>query len=110
MRLNSGPPPGPLLPGSGDFASTPAEKKAAANTIENDLEPSTRKAADHADEASNNAVKAFDGWSTAAALKKVQETWDRQVTGLMGRLASDRQPQTRSSSSIPTTTWRSSTT
>ncbi|MCX5377410.1 hypothetical protein [Streptomyces sp. NBC_00091] len=90
MRLNSGPPPGPLLPGTGDFASTPAEKKAAANTIENDLEPSTKKAADHADEASNGAVKTFDGWSTAAGLKKVQETWDRQVTGLMGRLASEK--------------------
>ncbi|MEU9233141.1 hypothetical protein [Streptomyces subrutilus] len=90
MRLNSGPPPGPALPGTGDFGSTPAEKKAAANTIENDLEPSTKKAAEHADEASAGAVKAFDGWSTAAGLKKVQETWDRQVTGLMGRLASEK--------------------
>jgi hypothetical protein len=90
MRLNSGPPPGPLFPGTQDFGSAPAEKKAAANTIENDLEPSTKKAGDHADEASNGTVKAFDGWSTGAGLKKVQETWDRQVTGLMGRLASEK--------------------
>ncbi|MFK0258058.1 hypothetical protein [Streptomyces sp. NPDC090445] len=90
MRLNSGQPPGPLFPGTGDFASTPAEKKAAANTIETDLEPNTKKAGDHADEASNNTVKAFDGWSTAAGLKKALETWDRQVIGLMGRLASEK--------------------
>ncbi|WP_438312355.1 hypothetical protein ACSHWO_14940 [Streptomyces sp. HUAS TT3] len=90
MRLNSGQPPGPLFPGTGDFASTPAEKKAAANTIETELEPNTKKAGDHADEASNNTVKAFDGWSTAAGLKKALETWDRQVIGLMGRLASEK--------------------
>ncbi|MEU5808158.1 hypothetical protein [Streptomyces sp. NPDC047718] len=90
MRLNSGQPTGPLFPGTGDFASTPAEKKAAANTIETELEPNTKKAGDHADEASNNTVKAFDGWSTAAGLKKALETWDRQVIGLMGRLASEK--------------------
>ncbi|MFE9800623.1 hypothetical protein ACWC98_31055 [Streptomyces goshikiensis] len=91
MRLNSGPPPGPLFPGGNqDLASTPAEKKSAANTIETELEPNTRKAGDHADKSSNSAVKALDGWSTASGLKKVQETWDQQVTGLMGRLASEK--------------------
>ncbi|MGW3385952.1 hypothetical protein [Streptomyces cinereoruber] len=93
MRLNQLPaePSGPAAPGGpGDFGSTPAEKKAAANTIENELEPNTKKATDWADEASNAAVKGFDGWQTAAGLKKVQETWDKQVKVLMGRLASEK--------------------
>ncbi|MFF5448300.1 hypothetical protein [Streptomyces sp. NPDC012888] len=89
MRLNSGP-PGPALSGTGDFGSTPAQKKAAANTIETDLEPGTKKAAEHADEASNTAVKTFDGWQTAVGLKKVTDTWDKQVANLMGRLASEK--------------------
>ncbi|MET8505082.1 hypothetical protein ABZV60_10565 [Streptomyces sp. NPDC004787] len=93
MRLNqlpadrSGPTPGG---GPGDFGSSPAEKKAAANTIENELEPNTKKAADWADEASDTAVKTFDGWRTSAGLKKVQETWDQQVKTLMGRLSSEK--------------------
>ncbi|MER6256324.1 hypothetical protein ABT224_33750 [Streptomyces sp. NPDC001584] len=87
MRLN-GAPPGPLAPGgSGTFGSTPAEKTAAANTIENELERSTTTATEHADEATNTAVKGFEGWDTAAGLKKVADTWDKQVKTLMGRLA-----------------------
>ncbi|AEN12730.1 MULTISPECIES: hypothetical protein [unclassified Streptomyces] len=91
MRLNGadeGPAPG--LGGQADLASTPAEKKAAANTIENELEPSTKKATDWADEASATAVKEFDGWDTGAGLKKVTETWDKQVKVLMGRLSSEK--------------------
>ncbi|MFB7258145.1 hypothetical protein [Streptomyces nojiriensis] len=115
MRLNSGPPVGPYAPGvtapsvvpyapgvtprpagplapggSPDFASTPAEKTAAASTIENELEPGTKRAADHADEATGAAQKGFDGWQTAAALKKVADTWDQQVKTLMGRLAGEK--------------------
>lgn len=113
LRMNSGPPPGPYAPGvtphgpyapgvtppaagpylsggSQDFASTPAEKKAAAGTIETELEPNTKKASEHADEATGSAQKGFDGWDTAAGLKKVAETWDQQVKTLMGRLASEK--------------------
>ncbi|MET9687619.1 MULTISPECIES: hypothetical protein [unclassified Streptomyces] len=93
MRLNStdGGVAGPVAPGgSGSFGSTPAEKKAAANTIETELEPNTKKAAEHADEATNSAITGFDGWATAAGLKKVSDTWDAQVKNLMGRLSSEK--------------------
>ncbi|MGW4164345.1 hypothetical protein [Streptomyces sp. NPDC004788] len=93
MQLNQvpGDPSGPTGSGGpGDFASTPAQKQAAANTIETELEPNTKKATDWADESSNAAVKAFDGWQTAAGLKKVQDTWDQQVKTLMGRLSSEK--------------------
>ncbi|MEO3976567.1 hypothetical protein [Streptomyces sp. CAU 1734] len=90
MQLNrvpeegSGPGPG------GKLVSTPAEKNAAANTIENELLTSTRKAGEHADEASTGAAGEFGGWATSAALKKVQTTWDGQVKTLMGRLNKER--------------------
>ncbi|WP_406366384.1 hypothetical protein [Streptomyces sp. NBC_01546] len=97
MRLNGVPPepgssaPGPVGPGgSANFASTPAEKKAAANTIETELEPNTKKATEHADDATSTAQKGFEGWDTAAGLKKVADTWDQQVKTLMGRLASEK--------------------
>ncbi|MFE2854385.1 hypothetical protein ACFXJO_25080 [Streptomyces lavendulae] len=35
----------------------------------------------------NTAVKGFESWDTAPGLKKVADTWDRQVAVLMGRLA-----------------------
>lgn len=92
MRLNgAGAPAGPLAPGGpGTFGSTPAEKTAAANTIETELEPNTKTATEHADEATNTAVKGFEGWDTAPGLKKVADTWDRQVKVLMGRLGSEK--------------------
>ncbi|WP_434095769.1 hypothetical protein [Streptomyces lavendulae] len=92
MRLNgTGAPAGPVAPGGpGDFASTPAEKTAAANTIETELEPNTKKASEHADEATSTAVNGFQGWETAAGLKKVADTWDKQVKVLLGRLASEK--------------------
>ncbi|MCY0953396.1 hypothetical protein [Streptomyces sp. H27-S2] len=92
MRLNgAGDPHVPLAPGgSGGFGSTPAEKTAAANTIETELEPNSKKATEHADESTDAAVKEFDGWDTAAGLKKVADTWDKQVKNLMGRLASEK--------------------
>ncbi|MFD4023892.1 hypothetical protein ACFWRV_10285 [Streptomyces sp. NPDC058576] len=73
-----------------DFASTPAQKKAAAGTIEKELEPNTKKTAERADTATESARKGFDGWETAAALKTVAGTWDRQVKSLMGRLAAEK--------------------
>lgn len=91
-RLNgTGDPAGPLAPGGpGTFGSTPAEKTAAANTIETELQPKTKTATEHADEATNTAVKGFEGWDTAPGLKKVADTWDKQVIALMGRLGSEK--------------------
>ncbi|WP_405419315.1 hypothetical protein [Streptomyces erythrochromogenes] len=91
MRLNGTAPVGPLAPGgTGSFGSAPAEKVAAANTIENELEDKTKTSTEHADEATNSAVKGFGGWDTAAGLKKAGEAWDRQVAVLMGRLSSEK--------------------
>ncbi|MFF0216619.1 hypothetical protein [Streptomyces vinaceus] len=102
MRLNAAPdtpgtpgtpagPYGPFAPGGGqDFASTPAQKTAAAGTIETELEPNTKKATEHADDATDAARKGFDGWETAAALTSLSETWDKQVKVLMGRLSSEK--------------------
>ncbi|MFF9352153.1 hypothetical protein [Streptomyces sp. NPDC014734] len=78
------------LGGGQDFASTPAEKKAAANTIETELEPNTKKATDWADETSKAAVGEFTEWDTGAGIKKVMETWDKQVKVLMGRLSTEK--------------------
>ncbi|MFJ3520391.1 hypothetical protein [Streptomyces sp. NPDC090131] len=90
LRLNSGP-QGPFAPGgSKDFASTPAEKKAAARAIQNELEPATKTAAEHADDATSSAHMGFDGWQTAVGLKKVADSWDQQVKTLMGRLSSEK--------------------
>ncbi|WP_405834194.1 hypothetical protein [Streptomyces sp. NBC_00105] len=90
LRLNSGP-QGPFAPGgSKEFASTPAEKRAAAGVIQDELESATKSAAEHADEATSTAHKDFDGWQAAAGLKKVAESWDQQVKTLMGRLSSEK--------------------
>ncbi|MEU8433133.1 hypothetical protein AB0F18_09465 [Streptomyces sp. NPDC029216] len=100
MRLNHVPPepsappaPGPvpgLGGGPGDFASTPKQKQEAAGTIETELEPNTKKATEHADDATSTAQKGFEGWETAAGLKTVAETWDKQVKVLMGRLSAEK--------------------
>ncbi|MFE5626595.1 hypothetical protein ACFQ8S_31600 [Streptomyces virginiae] len=85
--------PPPLLQplgGSQDFASSPAEKKAAATTIQNELQPATAKAAKHAAEPTGAAQKGFDGWETAAGLKKVAETWEQQVKTLIARLEAEK--------------------
>ncbi len=74
---SGGPAPGPvpgLGSGPGDFASTPKQKQDAAGTIETELEPNTKKAAEVADDATSTAQKGFDGWETAAGLKAVAET------------------------------------
>ncbi|MDQ1007615.1 hypothetical protein QFZ82_002100 [Streptomyces sp. V4I23] len=89
MRLNGG--PGPLATGGNqDFASAPAEKKAAANTIETELQPNTKKASDHADGATNSLRNGFGGWETAAGVKTVADTWEQQVKTLMARLESEK--------------------
>ncbi|MFF5424514.1 MULTISPECIES: hypothetical protein [unclassified Streptomyces] len=96
MRLNQ------VVPGVGgggagrpDMASSPAAKKAAAKAIGEDLEPGVTREGKHAAEATNAAVKEFGprdghGWDTSGALKRAQETWEKQVRMLLGRLASER--------------------
>jgi hypothetical protein len=86
-RLDGGPGVSGGAGGTPDFVSTPAQKKAAANTIETELEPDTKKATEHADETTGTTIRGFDGWDTAVGLKKVATTWDQQVKALMGRLA-----------------------
>ncbi|MGW3685057.1 hypothetical protein [Streptomyces sp. NPDC005125] len=75
---------------SPDLATTPAKKKKAANSIEKNLEPGTRTAADAADESVHGAVAEFKGWETAAGLKKAHSHWDEQVKRLMGRLSQEK--------------------
>lgn len=91
MRLNQLPADqGGSGGGGGKLASTPAEKNAAANTIDTELLTKTQTAGKHADEATNSAAGAFGGWATGTALKKVQTTWEGQVKTLMGRLSKER--------------------
>ncbi|MEV7562619.1 hypothetical protein [Streptomyces sp. NPDC089795] len=96
MRLNQLPGDlgGSPAPGAGAgygvLATVPPEKKKAANTIENVLQPGTTKAADAADEPTKSAVKAFSGWDTAAGLSKAHTHWDDQVKRLMARLNSEK--------------------
>ncbi|WP_432064770.1 hypothetical protein [Streptomyces sp. C10-9-1] len=94
MRLNQ------LAPGSGGagaatLASTPGQKKAAADAIEKHLEPDTKKAGDTAEASTSAAVRELsgkdgEGWATAPALKKAHEAWEKQVKALMGRLGSEK--------------------
>ncbi|MFF4265785.1 hypothetical protein [Streptomyces virginiae] len=95
---------GLFLPnGAKDFASSPAEKSAAANTIENELEHATKTATEHADDATGTAQKGFEGWETAAGLKKVADTWDQQVKSLMSRLSGEKTALREASGSIKRT-------
>ncbi|MBD0745511.1 hypothetical protein [Streptomyces sp. CBMA152] len=94
MRLNRVPddgPPAPAGPGNdNDLASNAGRKKTAANDIETDFEPNSKKAGAWADEATATAVKAFEGWSTAAGLKKAEENWGKSVTALLARLSGEK--------------------
>ncbi|MEU0631536.1 hypothetical protein [Streptomyces sp. NPDC005989] len=102
MRLNQvpgdpSPPPvyGPFAPGGKDLVSTPAEKRAAANAIENHLEPDTKQAGGWAREETSAAVKALaakdgHGWITSRALKNAHKAWGDQVQNLMNRLGAEK--------------------
>ncbi|MBW5485806.1 hypothetical protein [Streptomyces bambusae] len=72
-----------------DLKSSPEAKKAAADAIQQVLDPDTRTAGDHADTATAAARAAFGGWQTASALQTVEETWNGQVKMLLGRLAGE---------------------
>ncbi|GAA2324594.1 hypothetical protein OKJ48_01125 [Streptomyces kunmingensis] len=86
----NGGPQGPYL------ASTPEEKKKAARSIEQTIEPGTRKAGDLADDATGAAVKEFGpkddgGWVTSGALKTAHSTWGDQIQALLTRLGGEKE-------------------
>lgn len=87
--------PGNGKVGTPDLASSPTQKRAAANAIEQHLEPDTKKAGNVAEEKTNTAVKEFNGkdgrgWDTSSALKKAHNTWEKQVKALMNRLGAEK--------------------
>lgn len=73
-----------------DLASTPAQKRAAANTIATELQPNTKKAGNWPDGSMTTAISAFSGWATGKGLKTVHTTWESQVKTLLGRLDSEK--------------------
>jgi hypothetical protein len=98
MRLNQLPsdPGGGGSVGGGrpELASSPAEKKTAANTLHNDIEPDTKTAGRWADEETSAVVRAFDakdghGWLTSGAVSKAHKTWSEQAQNFVNRLAGD---------------------
>ncbi|MEU6596894.1 hypothetical protein [Streptomyces flaveolus] len=77
------------------LASSPAQKQAAANTIEREIEPGTSEAGAWADHETDAVVKAFgatdgDGWLTSGAVKTAHEKWGAQVKELMNMLSADK--------------------
>lgn len=89
MRLNQA--AAPSGGGGPDFASTPVEKRKAADAIDKEggLWTATKTAGDFSDEATGAAVKEFDGWDTAAGIKDVEKKWEGQVKMLLGRLTTE---------------------
>ncbi|MFB6838996.1 hypothetical protein [Streptomyces sp. NPDC056361] len=97
MRLNQlAPAAGGGGVGKPDMASSPAAKKAAAQAIDDDLEPGISRDGKHAAETTRDTVKAFGakdghGWDTSGALMRAHETWEKQVKMLLIRLSSEKQ-------------------
>lgn len=78
-----------------DLASSPAQKKAAAEAIEKHLEPGTEKAGTRARESTGTAAREFgprdgEGWLTGSALKTARKTWSEQLTTLLNRLGAEK--------------------
>ncbi|MFF9245475.1 hypothetical protein [Streptomyces globisporus] len=103
MRLNEAPadpspPPvyGPFAPGQAPgLVSSPAQKRAAANAIEQHLEPDTKKSGNWASEENAAAVTALgakdgEGWITSRAVKDAHAAWGKQVRNLMNRLGREK--------------------
>ncbi|MFC7305144.1 hypothetical protein ACFQVC_13045 [Streptomyces monticola] len=94
-RLNQVAPPSGGGGGTADLISSPARKRAAAQTIETQLEPDTAREGRHAEESMAAAAKEFgakdgDGWKTSEALKKAQDAWEQQAKGLVHRLTTEK--------------------
>ncbi|MER6028705.1 hypothetical protein [Streptomyces sp. NPDC001851] len=98
MRLNQLAEPGG---GGGSFGgqprlvSSPAQKQAAANEIEKNIEPGTRTAGAYADHETDAVVKAFGakdggGWLTSGAVKAAHKKWGEQVKNLENMLLADK--------------------
>ncbi|MEU6664625.1 hypothetical protein [Streptomyces sp. NPDC046727] len=92
MRLNHV----PDEPGGGgpDLASSPAQTKAAADTLHDSIEKETKTAGAWADHETGAAVKAFDakdgyGWLTSGAVSKAHKAWGEQIQGFLHRLSED---------------------
>jgi hypothetical protein len=80
--------------GGPDLAHSSDEKKTAADTLHNDIEPNTKKAGAWADDDTAAVVKAFDakdghGWLTSSAVSKAHKTWGEQVQNFLNRLTGD---------------------
>ncbi|MEU3409970.1 hypothetical protein ABZ760_01600 [Streptomyces sp. NPDC006658] len=80
--------------GRPDLASSPAQKRAAANALQQHIQPDTKKAGDGAEAQTNAVVKAFGpkdghGWLTSGAVGKAYKAWGEQVRGLLDRLSSE---------------------
>ncbi|MFQ6147782.1 hypothetical protein ACLMNJ_32715 [Streptomyces seoulensis] len=93
MRLNSAAPldgGGGSPSGGKDLASSPAEKKKAAEAIERHLEPDTHRDGAQAHESTGAAAREFEGWLTGPALRTARTTWSEQLTTLMNRLGSEK--------------------
>ncbi|MFF3321451.1 hypothetical protein [Streptomyces sp. NPDC002889] len=86
-----------------NLASTPAQKKAAADSIQTRLAPGTGRAGRTAEESTGVAVKEFGpkdghGWDSAGALKRAHEAWEKQVKVLTDRLESEKHSLRRTKS------------
>ncbi|MGW3205801.1 hypothetical protein [Streptomyces sp. NPDC001135] len=111
MRLNQLPAdPGGGGPASGrpDLASSPAEKRAAANAIDQHIEPGTRAAGDYADGDSESTVRSFEAncqepWELATGLKQALAKWREQSAYMRERLISESKALRASSNTIQTT-------
>lgn len=75
----------------GGLCTSPAEKKAAAGVIEDELVPGLTKAGDDADTKSNTAIGEFKGWDTALGLKHVLTEWQTQVKALTKRIGGEKE-------------------
>ncbi|MDX5576005.1 hypothetical protein [Streptomyces sp. ID01-9D] len=88
MRLNQ------LAPasdggGGSDFGTDSAQKKAASGKLAGEIKTQTENAGKKSDEETAAAITGFAGWDTAAGLKTAEETWNKQVKNLLGRLATE---------------------
>ncbi|MFE3181615.1 hypothetical protein ACFXKR_12145 [Streptomyces violascens] len=80
--------------GQPSFASSPADKQAAANTLHHHIEPDTRTAGAWADDQTGAVVKAFNakdghGWLTSSAVGKAHTIWGEQVQSLLNKMSGD---------------------
>ncbi|MFH9751502.1 hypothetical protein OG554_23180 [Streptomyces griseus] len=81
--------PGERRGGGSDFGTDSAQKKAASGKLAGEIKTQTENAGKKSDEETAAAITGFAGWDTAAGLKTAEETWNKQVKNLLGRLATE---------------------